>query len=955
MPSTNTASPTSKPSTTSNTGGTAVSVNTSQSNISNNYSPSNLNSTSSQSVNSASNNITPFSRAGSGDNLSKSSPQPLSQSASNNIVPISRDNNRTALKSLSGSDVQDLVREKVKPLDISKMPVTNSLAKDNPAYQDYIKKLEDAYKNSPSLDSGDGGGAPPRPPIYRGYGGTDGNNNNDGFKKFYSMASLISSAWALLINLLIFIIALSLILALVVGGGLFFVDLMCSAADAAPGWVKPDNIEQFCNYYKQLKGGCLDVPQSTDSTKPGTDTTGLANLSCIGEGLQKDNNPTVFLYGLSGQTQAKKDVIREIIAAGTKAGVSADIIKLTIAMYPIITPNNAWKETANSGCYGILQLCDNNSTSLNNQMFRESIIGLDFKDVSSYQSNPELQMKSIKNVIEKRETDFRSASKCIETAVLNKSNQWRKAYLFNKFECDGDSIFLGTTKTEFANRVEKNFNAMDCKQFRDYYNSVKNTASNYQYQQSAYVENPKIQLNYKELVNNWKNGLAVISEAQFANIRKEECEQAKKYKSKLEEASKKYSNRLLPLSPSLLAGLFGRESNFATRYGGCAGWGDAGNGHGIAQADPSAGNDLPGPNTAPGFKISVRINKGADSQEPKINKDYPQQEKYVWSDCNEGIMYGAGHLVEMQHYAHNIIIGKLKAANMDISVDDNGFKDQATKKAYIQAVLISNNRGQGGLNTDACAFDSAIKLFREGCTAAGPSGKGDYATDIFKRGLDFAKCMGFDATESALFSADSKSSGSGVNTNCAEGSSSTSNAGDGDFPLITKAGSNVVIRFTAGWPQYPGGGAHNGTDWGPEPNLASTSKVMSISDGEVVSDFATSSRSCTGGCSQSETEVKMQRAVRIKAPDGRTYGYVHLDLSPALALKKKGDKVKKGDIIGQLDQSNVFTHLHFSVFVNNVDVQPLDHLKGLPTGFAPNPALGIKENNVPKALHEKLP
>jgi hypothetical protein len=523
-------------------------------------------------------------------------------------------------------------------------------------------------------------------------------------------------------------------------------------------------------------------------------------------------------------------------------------------------------------------------------------------------------------------------------------------YLFNKIECDGDSMFLGTTKTEFADRIEKNYNGLDCKAFKDYYNSVKDSASINVYKEVAYTE-PTIfeQARSRKLDN---LGLAVISKAQFNNISREECEQAKKYKGVLEDASKTYSNNLFPLSAPLLAGVLGRETKFATLIGGCDQYGDNGYGHGIGQSDGgNVGSGLTGQRSSKDIKVLVKINSNIDTLEPKINKGYKEEERYKWADCSEGIKLAAAHLIELQHYSHDFIIKSLKEAGMNMGVNDKGFTDSSTRKAYIQAVLLSNNAGPTGLKRESCAFDKSKKLFFEGCTTPGPSGKGDYATDIFRIGLDYAKCMGFESSETALFIADS-SSGTGTNLECAQATDlGGGSAGDGEFPLATKAGSGVAIRFTAGFPNYPSGGGHNGTDWGPEPNLANTSRVVSISDGKVVSDSAIQSRSNSGGVDS----YKQQRAIRVQAPDGRSYSYVHLDLDRNTYYKKLGDAVKKGEIIGQLDQSPVFTHLHFSVFVNGVAVQPLDHLKGLPKGFAPNPAIAITENRVPKALHEKLP
>jgi Peptidase family M23 len=875
-----------------------------------------------------------------------------SSQAQNNIVPFNRNNDKSQLSSLNGADMQDLIREKVQPLDVSKIKVGGgNVSSDSPEYREYIKRLEEAYANSPETEESGGGGTPPPPPTITTNSSSDGGGDDWGFKKIYTMASMASGFSAFLVNLLLFLAALSIIMALAVGSGTVFLNYMCGAAEKVGPLESflPQQVKDVCTLYSKLKGGCLNQPVSTDSTAP--KDSGLQSLGCLGDTIT-DNEDNILMFGLSGKVKAKKSYINEIIKAGAKANLSTNDTKLVIAMFPLITPTNAWKENINGGCYGIAQFCDSNSTTLNNNSYKDATDGLNVGSVADYQKSPELQMKSIKQLIDKREESFRnSPPKCITEAVRNKSDVYRKMFLFNKFECDGESTFVGTSKKDFADRVEKNYEGLDCKLFQSYYNSTKDSASNGIFQDYSY-NNPTENEIAKTKVDLVK-GLAFASQAQFNNISKEECQEAKKYKDVMEEASKKYANNLFPLSVPLLSGILGKETNFALLIGGCDQYGDGGFGHGIGQSDGgNVGAGLTGPRSSRDIKVAVRTNSNADTLEPKINKGYPTEEKYKWSDCTEGIKLAAAHLIEIQHFAHDYIIKSLKEGGMNVTADDKGFNDPNTRKAYIQGVLISNNAGPGGLAKESCAFDKNKKLFFEGCTAVGPSGKGDYGTDVIRRALDFAKCLGFESNEKAIFTADSKSDGSGTNLECSQATDlGGGSAGDGEFPLVTKAGSNVAIRFTAGFPVYPSGGGHNGTDWGPEPNLASTNRVISITDGKIVSDYSVLSRSNSGG----RDDYKNQRAIKVQAPDGRAYSYVHLDLDKNTYFKKQGDTVKKGDIIGQLDQSPVFTHLHFSVFVNGVAVQPLDHLKGLPKGFAPNPIIAIQENRVPKPLHEKLP
>ncbi|MBN2494646.1 MAG: M23 family metallopeptidase [Deltaproteobacteria bacterium] len=77
---------------------------------------------------------------------------------------------------------------------------------------------------------------------------------------------------------------------------------------------------------------------------------------------------------------------------------------------------------------------------------------------------------------------------------------------------------------------------------------------------------------------------------------------------------------------------------------------------------------------------------------------------------------------------------------------------------------------------------------------------------------------------------------------------------------------------------------------------------------------------------------KAGRAVRIVHPDGTQTMYAHL----ALILVKPGQRIEAGDVIGLLGASGRATgpHLHFAVFREGKQVDPLDVLRPVPMSFS---------------------
>ena len=817
------------------------------------------------------------------------------------------------------------------------------------------RDYRDEYDDGPETEMGD---EPPVPPNFSGGGRPSG---EDDFKRKYFWVTLISSFFSFFFNFLIFIIIIVIFLSMVIGVGLAFVEITCNAVNAVEkNWWSnklladkiPPNVRTACDVYIKLKNGCLDKPtldKAVDNVKQ-VDKSGLSNLTCIGKTLG-DTNSTVSLYGTGGIAAVDKKIIKEIIANGTKAGANLDGIRLTIAMQPLLTLENAWKENNKGGCYGILQLCTRfTPNSKLNPNYEVATEGMNIKSVSEYQQSPVLQMRSIQNLLDKRSKSFDQLT-CLEPLLRNKSMAYKYGFIFNEVQCEGDSAAVGLDKEKFAQMVEKNYNATDCLEFKAIMaNKIYTTIDEVLIKERQYVETAEAPVLPKStsLKKNKNNDFELTADAvNFSKMDSAQCKELQKYKDFILEASKTYSNNLLPLSPQLIGAILSRESHVGRLLdGGCAGYGDNGNGHGLGQADPTSGDGLTGRFSAPGIKLSkpLKDRQSIPRSPPKITKSY-QNTNLVWSECRDGIMYLAATMVEKQMYAHDDIVRRLSAAGFNMAADASGWKDLKTKKAYMQTIINSYNAGQGGIQSASCDPDPVNKVARDGCTTGG-----DYGSDVFKRAVDAGNCLGYGVTDDAILTADG-SAGSGNNDLvCANDRPvSDANAGDTTIPLVTRPG--IKVTYNQPYPFYLDRTAHNGIDMGPQPTDPENTKVVAIVNGEITSDAPVLSTSCFASCTPINN--KMQRKISIKGEDGITYEYVHLNTSKDKQFKTKGDKVKIGDVVGQIDNF-YFVHLHFSVIVAGKYVQPIDHIKGWPSTMVASS--GITATNViPAKMHEKLP
>lgn len=773
-------------------------------------------------------------------------------------------------------------------------------------------------------------------------GGRAGNADNDDIK--VKLATALASLSGFFLTAGVVFIILVVLIGFSSSILIFLSDATCGLVDKANYFVSND-LKNFCTEYRKIKNGCL-TPKS--QSELGVNKT--KDLACIGKALD-DKSDSVELYGIKGTTKAKKDVIKEIMKVGKDNSIPDNIIRITIALYPIQSLTNAWKEAGTGGCYGIAQLCANTN-------YNDAVDGLNITSVGDYQKDPALQMKSIQNLYKKRQTQLKTAPDCFKDKFKGKSEVYKFFYVFDEVKCTGEitqgplattigeQTFrgIGVDRVEFADYLDKNYQTTDCNEFKS--KLASNFTDNIKLSYRPYQEPNRVIQESKNNINDFVgSGIIPAAKAQFKIIGNDQCVELKKYSKFLESAASKYANNLLPISPQILGAILSRESHVGLLIGGCAGYGDYGNGHGLGQADPSGVSGLTGRNSAVGLKIQADLSSynALATDGPKINKKYGP-DTFIWSECQDGINFMANHLVGKQLSAHNGIIAKMKRANMNVDADDKGFKDFKAKKAYLQFVINAYNAGQGGIMRESCSIDTNGVVY-DGCT----TGR-DYGTDVYARAIEVAKCIGGGSTLEQILAF---VGGLGINLDCETAASTSFSTADGDFPLVTQPG--VIIRWTQPFPAYfTSGAAHNGIDIGPEPTNPEKTKVVAIQNGTITSDSTTESTSCETP-DPSSCGKKTQRVLSLSddSNKNRTFTFVHLDTSPAKKYFTKGAKVAKGDVIGQIDNFK-FIHLHFTVKINGIAVQPADHLPAL-KGKEANPAGTTDKNTVPISATVKLP
>jgi murein DD-endopeptidase MepM/ murein hydrolase activator NlpD len=417
----------------------------------------------------------------------------------------------------------------------------------------------------------------------------------------------------------------------------------------------------------------------------------------------------------------------------------------------------------------------------------------------------------------------------------------------------------------------------------------------------------------------------------------------------LQDAAKLFNNPLFPISEYLLGGMLMQETEMGfggehIPQGDCAGRGDGGKGHGLAQADSSSGDFYYADGSNVGFNGEGRSNSSIPDLDktvllkpkltnPAVIKALGKSEfgPYKWFDCRENILYSAAHhiyLAELvQGYGTGGFDSKLKGWGLNPAKDSNGkYSDPKTYKAAIQLYIDGNNAGQSLYRAKTgryCTADAAGNV-SDACSSDGVYGK-----QVFEYAVNVAKCFGVNTTIEEIINNTAPGGGSSVDCNA----SGNLNAQGAEFPLLTKKG--VKVYYSQPYPFYIGGTTsdykHDGIDMSPGPTDPENTRAAAVVDGEITNVFLVSSISITGGdnctlengyapCKKNQILIEL-----TENGTGKTFRYIHIN--PEKVKVKKGDKVTKGQELGIIDNFH-FVHLHFEVRLNNVLQQPIEHIKG---------------------------
>lgn len=243
------------------------------------------------------------------------------------------------------------------------------------------------------------------------------------------------------------------ILIFVLGVGILatiLIIILCKALDT-PGlgnvasWVVPEQLRGICKGLG-FSGGCDSAQTSGNS---------ITTL-CLQKDLEKRNpQDKIALWRgnggvLSQDGNVSVGIIREVIEAGKKAGVSNETIAFVLSVAPTETGSNSnpWSIRGGSGnaFLGIAQVGENPELPTWSQAGLGRTVS-----AGEFLSNPPVQMKVIEAGL-KEKISF-------QCAPGKKSDVYEGAYAW--LTCDGKDG-NGTTATAYAEAAERNFKIITC-------------------------------------------------------------------------------------------------------------------------------------------------------------------------------------------------------------------------------------------------------------------------------------------------------------------------------------------------------------------------------------------------------------------------------------------------------------------------------------------------------------
>jgi hypothetical protein len=220
------------------------------------------------------------------------------------------------------------------------------------------------------------------------------------------------------------------------------------------------------------------------------------------------------------------------------------------------------------------------------------------------------------------------------------------------------------------------------------------------------------------------NPLEINASAEYTYIDGNQCSQFKNYLEPLKNTSNKYSNAKLPLNEYIIGGLISRESFFGSLTQGCDGYGDGGNGHGIAQIDGRYSTPKLSANGSKGTKVKYSTNKYGE-------------EEFQWDSCIESINFVGAYLLRSQELLDSSIMIQLANANLNTELDSDGsLKDSKSKNAYLRQILNSYNAGTG-----LSSASGKCTILNDGSVNDICTTSQNYSSNVLNRALDFMSCI----------------------------------------------------------------------------------------------------------------------------------------------------------------------------------------------------------------------
>jgi hypothetical protein len=269
------------------------------------------------------------------------------------------------------------------------------------------------------------------------------------------------------------------------------------------------------------------------------------------------------------------------------------------------------------------------------------------------------------------------------------------------------------------------------------------------------------------------NPFEISARAEYKTIDGQQCTQFKKYQADLQKSALKYSSPKLELNEYIIAGIISRESHFGALSQGCDGYGDGGDGHGIAQVDGR-------------YSVPKLASSGSQGTKVTLTTSKYGPEEFNWSSCIDSINYVGAYLMKSASAIDALVTDQLRKANLNTELDSNGsFKDPKSKNAFLRQTLNSYNAG-----TKLESPNGKCTIQNNGSVSDICTSQNDYSQSVLARALDFIECIGNKADKKIVDSLTSTDNSNQKLLQCLNNNSSQKSLAIAGKNIQLKADSN---------------------------------------------------------------------------------------------------------------------------------------------------------------------